>query len=123
MLEQILLLWGAVSAAVEFLKSILVKSTIFNNLDSVSQSIVLQLAAFLIGIIGALAWGLNILPAADPTVGMIFTGLIAATGSAGIHVILSVLGIRVGVSAEIKAAEPRAQAAGETTRTTYSPFN
>lgn len=122
-MEQILLLWGAVSAAVEFLKSILVKSTIFNNLDATSQSIVLQIAAFLIGIVGALAWGLNILPAANPTVGTIFTGLIAAAGAEGIHVILAVLGIRAGVSAEIKAAEPRAQAAGEITRTTYAPFN
>lgn len=124
MLEAVLALSAAVVAFVEFAKSMLVKSSIFSALDEQTQSIILQLIAFLAGVFAAVSQNINIFPLAPAPLGVIGTGLIAATGSAGIHVILSLLGVRVGVSAEVAhRVDTRAQSADVAKRQSYAPFN
>ena len=82
MLEQLLMLAAAVTAAVVFVRTALGKVPFWANLSDSTQSIVLQLLAFLFGLFGAWAQGLNAFPFTDAPLGLIFTGLAAALGAA-----------------------------------------
>lgn len=128
MLETLLMVAAAVTAAVEFSKSVLSKSALFSSWTAETQSIILQLLAFVFGVIAAVAWNVNILAelppfaAAPQWAGVVITGLLSATGSAGVHAALALLGTRGGVVAEVQAGAPKAQAVGVNSRATYAPF-
>lgn len=121
MLETMLLLSAAVTAFTEFAKSTLAQFSFFTGLNEEAQSIVLQVIAFAAGVIAAIAGNVNIFPAAPLWLGLVGTGLIAGTGSSAIHTILALLGIRPGVSAEMRAAAVKAQA-DTGSRRTFAPF-
>lgn len=121
MLDELLMLSAAVVAAVEFVRSAL-QSTAFASLEEQTQSLILQAIAFLAGILAAISAGVNVLTAvpafenAPEAVGVILTGLIVSTGSAGIHAFVALLGIRGNVTAETATAQ------GAQRRRTYAPF-
>lgn len=124
MFESVLLLSAAVTGAVEFLKSVLMTQKWFTNFQDETQSVILQVIAFLAGILAAFSGGVNVfaaLPAFATTpswVGIIITGLIAGTGSAGIHALLALIGVRGSVVAQVQTAKAQA-AVG---KSTYAPY-
>lgn len=124
---DVLKLAAVVTAFMEWLRIGLAKLPFWSRFDELTQSIILQLIAFAAGALGASVQGINAFPAADPVLATILTGMIAALDSAGIHVILSLLGIRAGVSGETQTAGQHmsAQSADEPprySRTSYLPF-
>ncbi len=127
MFEAVLLLSGAVVAAVEFIKSVLMGQSWFAALQEQTQSAILQFVAFVAGILAAYSGDVNVfaaLPAfasAPSWLGVIVTGLIAATGSAGIHALLALIGVRGNVTAETRSTL-KAQSADMTSKRSYSPF-
>ena len=121
MLEQLLMLAAAVTAAVVFVRTALGKVPFWANLSDSTQSIVLQLLAFLFGLFGAWAQGLNAFPFTDAPLGLIFTGLAAALGAEGIHVLLALIGVRAGVTGQ-SSAPPIDIQASSIQRHIYMPF-
>lgn len=121
------LIASAVTGFVLFVKSVLVQFSFFTALDEQAQSLVLQLVAFVAGVFSAFAFEVNALasvPAfadAPYALGVIFTGLVAATGSEGISAILALIGLRGGQAAERQARAYSADA-GRTTHNDYAPF-
>lgn len=131
MLEVMLMLSGAVVAFVEWIKSVLLQTAVFTSLTQQTQTMILQLIAFVAGCVAAFAANINVLTvfpafATAPTwVGVIITGLIASTGSSGIHAVLALIGYRPGVTAEAQSAPPKPQAEGvaaHVVKADYAPF-
>lgn len=121
MLEIMLALSAAVTAFTEFTKGALLQWAFFSGMDEQKQSVVLQGVAFLAGVIAVTNASVNLFPNAPESLGYVLTGTIVSLGSAGIHVVLALLGIRAGVTAD-RETTVGAQSIGTAMRRTYAPF-
>lgn len=122
MLDSILLLGTEVAAFVEFIRTGLARLSFWSSLSELTQSLILQIIAFIAGAIAATAQGVNVFPTADPLIGTLATGVVAALPAQFIHVVLALLGVRAGVTAESRATTLPAQAEGAGMKRTYAPF-
>lgn len=95
MVEAVLALAVPITGAVEFIRTLLLRIPIFSAAEPIAQSIVLQAIAFVLGVLAAVVANVNMftsvpaLAALPNEWGIVFTGLIASTGSTAIHVILA----------------------------------
>jgi hypothetical protein len=120
-LEQVLFLGTEIAAFVEFARTALARASFWTQLEATTQSLLLQLLAFVVGALAATAQGINVFPNADPTVGAIMTGVVAGLPAQAIHVVLALVGIRAGVAAPVENAPVEAQASGNSANR-YMPY-